>query len=674
MSFKMIKILFSILFVVFIFSFHSIWAQDNESCLDCHSDSSIEKELPDGAAKSMFVNDSLFEISVHGDFSCIDCHIDLESLEDFPHEENLKKVDCSTCHDEVTDDYMGSLHGKALTVGNPMAPTCASCHTSHNMLSEGDPKSSIHPANLPNTCAVCHSQYTITTDPDVRIANSFAQYKAGVHGVGIEKGVALAATCNDCHGTHKLWKANDVNSMVNRMNIPKTCSKCHNDFYYQYMNGIHGKALVAGVIETAICTDCHGEHKILDSNNPDSPIHSFNIAENCSKCHEDDQINEKYGLPMQRLDSYNDSYHGWAIKGGSQNTASCISCHNAHDILPSSNEKSSVHESNITKTCRRCHYNANYNFAHSYTHKINVSGPNKSNVRKANDIISTIYIVVIILVIGSMLLHNAIIFIKHIRDRYHEQKQEKYVIRFSKGEILQHLRLMLSFTVLVITGFALRFPGAWWVDMLNFFGIDEVVRGIIHRGAAVLFFYTIFQHAGYLVFTRRGRNYFKDMLPRKSDLMELIQNMKYHLGLSDEPPKHDRFEYTQKAEYWALVWGGFIMGLTGLILWLPTTFTTILPGWTIKISETIHYYEAWLATLAIIFFHFFMVIGHPEEYPMNISFITGRMTEDVAKNHYPRWFERVKKLSSEKKTENGDVKKRKSMLKDIIDPDDEPEI
>ena len=421
------------------------------------------------------------------------------------------------------------------------------------MLSEKDPKSSIHPLNLPTTCAACHSQYNIASDPDVRIANSFVQYKAGVHGEVIEKGVNIAASCNDCHGTHKLWKANETKSKVNRMNIPETCSKCHNDFYYQYINGIHGKAVIAGVVQTAICTDCHGEHKILDSDDQESPIHPLNIAATCSKCHEDDQINEKYGLPTQRLSSYNDSYHGWAIKAGSRNSASCISCHNAHDILPSTNAKSSVHKDNLTRTCRRCHFDASDNFAHSYTHKINVTGPAKSDVRKVNEIISWVYIVFIIMVIGSMLIHNAIIFTKFLRDRYHAEKDKKYVIRFSRCEILQHLRLALSFTVLVITGFALRFPDTWWANLLNFFGMTETVRGIIHRGAAVLFLYTILQHMAYLFFTRRGKQYFKDMIPVKTDFQEFIQSMKFYLGLADEEPRYGRFDYTEKMEYWALV-------------------------------------------------------------------------------------------------------------------------
>jgi formate dehydrogenase gamma subunit len=636
--------------------------------MECHSDSTLEKALSDSVSKSMFVHIEVFKKSSHADMDCIGCHTDLENVEDYPHAENLQKVDCGVCHEDIMSEYVESHHGKSLKTGNPLAPTCAGCHSAHNILPKSNPASTTHALNLPNTCAVCHSQYNIASDPDVRIANSFALYKAGVHGMGIAKGVNVAASCNDCHAVHSGGEANEETSLVNRKNIPKTCAKCHSDFYYQYMNSIHGKALTVGVMGTAICTDCHGEHKILDRDNPESPIHTFNVAAMCSKCHEDDQINEKYGLPQQRLVSYNDSYHGWAIRAGSRNTATCVSCHNAHEILPSTNPRSSIHPDNLARTCQRCHFDASDNFAASYTHSINVGGLQKSGVRQANDIITTVYIVFIIMVIGGMLIHNLIILTKHVRDRYHEQKKQEIIIRFTTGEVLQHLRLAISFTVLVITGFALRFPESWWVDILSFLGINETVRGVIHRAAAVLFLYTILQHMGYLFFTRRGKQYLKDMLPLKSDFQEFFQNMRYHLGFTTEEPRYGRFDYTQKAEYWALVWGGFLMTLTGFVLWFPALFTDFMPAWVINISETVHYYEAWLAMLAIIFFHFFMVMGHPEEYPMNISFITGKLTDEVARKHYPRWYQKVKEEGAlPKKTDN-----RKSMIKDIIDPDDRP--
>jgi cytochrome b subunit of formate dehydrogenase len=83
------------------------------------------------------------------------------------------------------------------------------------------------------------------------------------------------------------------------------------------------------------------------------------------------------------------------------------------------------------------------------------------------------------------------------------------------------------------------------------------------------------------------------------------------------------------------------MALTGAVLWFPTFFTSWLPAWVVKISETIHLYEAWLATLAIAVFHFFFVIFHPDQYPMSLTWITGRMTVDSCKHHHPKWYERM---------------------------------
>jgi cytochrome b subunit of formate dehydrogenase len=81
------------------------------------------------------------------------------------------------------------------------------------------------------------------------------------------------------------------------------------------------------------------------------------------------------------------------------------------------------------------------------------------------------------------------------------------------------------------------------------------------------------------------------------------------------------------------------MALTGFILWFPAQAMKIFPWWAVTASQTIHYYEAWLATLAIIVWHFFFVIFHPEEYPMNWTWLTGRMSEHSVKHHHARWYE-----------------------------------
>jgi cytochrome b subunit of formate dehydrogenase len=92
-------------------------------------------------------------------------------------------------------------------------------------------------------------------------------------------------------------------------------------------------------------------------------------------------------------------------------------------------------------------------------------------------------------------------------------------------------------------------------------------------------------------------------------------------------------------EYWALVWGTAVMAVTGFVLWFPVQAVRILPWWVVPASQTIHYYEAWLATLAIIVWHFFFVIFHPDAYPMNWAWLTGRVPERFVRHHHARWYE-----------------------------------
>jgi formate dehydrogenase gamma subunit len=615
----------------------SVLAQDdNATCLGCHSDAGLTGLNHHGQEISMTVDAAVYDSSVHGSMSCVDCHTDLAGTKDFPHSDNLKPVDCGACHSDVATLYATSAHGTAAP-DNPNAPTCASCHGKHNILPAKDPQSMTSAKNLPGTCSACHSKLAIKTDPDIRIADSYDRYMRGIHAQGIAKGIGSAATCNDCHGMHDLRKASDPKSLVNKMNIPTTCAKCHNDIYIQYSRGIHGKALAAGILDAPNCTDCHGEHSILEISDPQSPVNASNLADYvCSKCHNDPRIVEKYGLAKGKFTSYQDSYHGLAVRGGSLKAANCASCHTAHQILPSSNPASSVNKDNITKTCQRCHPKATLAFATSYSH-------NTAEARYAglDAWVKNIYIVAIVLIIGSMLVHNGIIVSRYIVDKHRQNKAQPTVERFSKGMVYQHLVLTVAFITLVFTGFALKYPNAWWVKVPNFFGIHEDARSVIHRIAAVLLVYISIHHALFLMFTRRGKLELKALMPNWTDLKQIKQNVMYHLGRSKEHPKFDQYDYTEKAEYWALVWGTIVMAFTGMILWFPTFFTSFLPAWAVQIAETIHLYEAWLATLAIAVFHFFFVIFHPDQYPMSMTWITGKMTVESTKQHHPAWYDRI---------------------------------
>jgi cytochrome b subunit of formate dehydrogenase len=114
----------------------------------------------------------------------------------------------------------------------------------------------------------------------------------------------------------------------------------------------------------------------------------------------------------------------------------------------------------------------------------------------------------------------------------------------------------------------------------------------------------------------------------------MVENMAFYCGMRSQRPAFRKFDYTQKAEYWAVIWGTVVMGLTGFILWFPTIATQWTPAWAVRVSEVIHYYEAILAVSAIFIWHFFYVIFMPSEYPMSLVWLDGKMSAEEWKKHH----------------------------------------
>jgi cytochrome b subunit of formate dehydrogenase len=131
------------------------------------------------------------------------------------------------------------------------------------------------------------------------------------------------------------------------------------------------------------------------------------------------------------------------------------------------------------------------------------------------------------------------------------------------------------------------------------------------------------------------------MSPGISDFVHVFQNLSFHTGRRRTRPAFGAFDYTQKAEYWAVVWGTIVMVITGFILWFPTFFTGWLPAWVVRVSEVIHFYEAILAVAAIVIWHFFYVIFMPGEYPMSPVWINGRMPAEHWKEHHRGQYEKM---------------------------------
>jgi cytochrome b subunit of formate dehydrogenase len=628
-------------------------AQDVDTCMMCHGDPANFEGLPN--AEQLAVSIDTYTASMHGEMgmTCVDCHQDLVGDEDFEHAgggQELQPVDCSMCHPVASEQFETSLHGYSLARGNPRAPTCASCHTTHEMYASSDPRSSTHRFRLPDTCSVCHGTAGLLTDQMVKLPSSTASYALSVHGQGAGRGLAAAASCQDCHEVHDLRSVDDPESPIYPKNVSATCGQCHPDIQIAYDRSIHGRALQAGIHDSPTCTGCHGEHMILSPHDTDAKTSAGNLAtQTCGTCHADPVINAKYNLRGDVVGSYVDSYHGWAVRRDYEDAANCVSCHTTHEVLPESDPASSIHPDNVVATCGQCHENSDARFAASYTH---LSASEKLN--PVNRIIKNIYIMLIIVVIGGMLLHNFIIMNFHLVEAKRAHQKNSWVLRFDMSQVIQHLLLFVSFTMLVITGFALRFPDAWWARQLQALGMTEPARANLHRVFAVIMVAASLYHVWYLAATRRGREELRAMLPGFGDVKEFIGNIKYHTWLSRRAVKFGRYDYTQKAEYWALIWGTAIMALTGFILWFPAEASGFLPAWAVPAAQTIHFYEAWLATLAILIWHFFFVIFHPSEYPMSWTWLTGKMSEHSVKTHHARWYEEEIAAPTERRSNRAD--------------------
>ena len=465
-------------------------------------------------------------------------------------------------------------------------------------------------------------------DNYVRLPITLPRYEQSVHGKA-NKDEIHAATCTDCHGVHDLQHAQNTESTINHFQLSQTCGQCHEEIAAEYQSSIHGQALALGIADAPTCNDCHDEHLIRSPHDPQAATEPRHIARQlCGNCHTDPEMAAKYGITAGVVESYLDSYHGWAIEHGGTLVATCIDCHTTHNIRSPLDPISAIYPDNVAATCGQCHKRSNETFARSYTHASALAA------RSPHDWAKIIYIGLIAFVLGGMAIHNLIVARYELRKHREHRRGEDYVIRWLKVERMQHLALLSTFIGLSITGFALRMPEVWWVKLIGLGG-HEFVRATLHRSLAVILTVASFYHMFWIVLTRRGRMNLLTIVPKGSDFVEFVQNMGFHLGLRKERPNFHRFDYTQKAEYWAVIWGTVVMAITGVLLWFPDVITTWLPAWTVRVAGVVHYYEAILAVSAIVIWHFFYVIFMPSDYPMSTIWLDGRLPAHEWKTMHP---------------------------------------
>jgi formate dehydrogenase gamma subunit len=246
---------------------------------------------------------------------------------------------------------------------------------------------------------------------------------------------------------------------------------------------------------------------------------------------------------------------------------------------------------------------------------------------------------------------------------------EKKYLRMSLNERIQHFLLLLSFITLAVTGFALKFPEAMWVRWFrSLFGENAFeLRGLIHRAASVVMVGVCLYHIGYVSFTQRGKKLFRDIRFRIKDIGDFRQAIGYFLGKVSKRPKFGRFSYIEKLEYWAVVWGTVIMGITGAFLWFENFFLPIISNTGMDVATAIHYYEAILATLSILVWHFYFVIYNPDVYPMNTAWITGYLSEEEMEKEHPLELEEIRRKEEQEEIPTEPLGEAEEGTKDLRD-------
>ncbi len=352
-------------------------------CQDCHGSHTI---LPASDPRSVLQVTNI-------PFLCGKCHKEGTPIQ---RERNIPK-------DHILKNYSQSIHGEGLfKKGLAVTAVCTSCHTSHFVLDHKDPRSTINAKNVARTCMKCHSQIE-----DVHrkvIAGRLweeAPHKIPVcvechqphkaRRVFYDKGMA-DKDCLVCHGRKDLFpalgggvaplfcdKAVLEGSVHKDLSCVKChtgaspglerscktlkgkkvdCSICHAQVVEKFNGSVHGRLLAKGDPNAPDCVFCHGDHGILPKVSPASPTFPMRVPDLCGRCHRAGRkaaVRYK-GPDREVVERYTMSIHGKGLLGsGLLVTATCVSCHTAHDILPKDDPKSSVNRKNIPATCGGCH-------------------------------------------------------------------------------------------------------------------------------------------------------------------------------------------------------------------------------------------------------------------------------------------------------------------------------
>lgn len=618
----------------------------DRECLECHAKddvySTVSGEVEHHDFSIQVTKDSLVG-SVHETIPCVKCHTDVDPRRHQPCE-TAGRVDCSNCHAQTAENYFQSSHGQEFMEKDEDVPYCSDCHGDHMTLSPENEDSPSYRTNIPSLCGECHGKEGPAAKyEEVSEKNVAVDYSTSVHGIGLrEKGLLPSAICVDCHNSHLILGKEDAPSSINHKNIAATCGNCHRGLFNDFTQSIHDPSVSDTDEPLPTCADCHSSHTIKEHEQSEFVTE---VTHQCGSCHED------------LADTYFDTMHGKAYTLGYLDAAKCSDCHGSHNILAVNNPESMVGFKNIVETCQQCHEDANRRFTGYLTHATH------HDRQKYPILFGTFWIMsgLLIAVFSFFGLHTLLWLpksFKVLREKRHEEEPHKryYIRRFSQGQRLTHIFVILSFITLALTGMSLKFANMPWAQFIAqvFGGIE--VAGVIHRIAAVITFGYFGAHIYSLVRKKiQKRTKTKDFIFGKRSLMfnkkdwqDFVGTLKWFFGKGPRPD-YGRWTYWEKFDYFAVFWGVIVIGFTGLMLWFPEFFTRFFPGWLINVATIIHSDEALLAVGFIFTIHFFNTHLRPEAFPMDPVIFTGLVPLDEYKRDRPEEYKELKESGKLKK-------------------------
>ncbi len=198
-------------------------------------------------------------------------------------------------------------------------------------------------------CLVCHGDQNLVRIQSGQTVSLYVSYEE------LQVSAHANVPCTACHADFA-FKTPHTNTKTDAWKTvaKSSCKNCHKAEFAAYTSGIHSPSRPPGVKVGAssakgkpvpLCGDCHGGHNIMSLKDNPAAQRKFHASaiEMCGQCH------------TAETGDYADYYHGAAYKEGAPDAPACWQCHKAHDILPSSDRRSSTYPDNLPETCAQCH-------------------------------------------------------------------------------------------------------------------------------------------------------------------------------------------------------------------------------------------------------------------------------------------------------------------------------